>query len=157
MIGSPADMLIEREAIRDLIQRSGALIDDERFEEWLALFTPDGRYELSTASPELRGRSPWLSIDRPGLAAYLGEMDQRVRYRDRRRHLIATVRIEIKGDEATVESHLAVFRTCPAGRTQCEASGRYTDSLVRQDDGWRIAWRRVELDTHIHPGHHVPL
>jgi 3-phenylpropionate/cinnamic acid dioxygenase small subunit len=157
MIGTPSDILIEREAIRDLIQLSGALIDDERFEDWLALFTPDGRYELFTASPELRGLSPWLNVDRPSLAVYLGEMDQRVRYRDQRRHLIAPVRIALQDVGATVESHLAVFRTDPEGRTQCEASGRYVDTLVRRDDGWRIARRRVELDTHIHPGHHVPL
>src|SRR4051812_6041857 len=157
MIGTTRDVLIEREAIRDLIQLSGALIDDERFEEWLALFTPDGRYELFTASPELRGLSPWLNADRAGLAAYLGEMDQRVRYHDRRRHIIAPVRIELQDDGATVESHLAVFRTGPEGHTGCEASGRYIDTLVRRDDGWRIARRRVELDTHIHPGHHVPL
>jgi anthranilate 1,2-dioxygenase small subunit len=154
---SDAALLLEREAIRELIQRSGALLDQERFDEWLALFAPDAVYEVVTDSPELGGPSAWVNRDRAGIARYLAEMPERVRYRDRRRHLIGTVALEIAGDSATACSHLAVFRTGPDGVTTCEVAGRYDDTFVRVAGEWRVLRRRVELDTRVHAGNHVPL
>ncbi|HZR99811.1 MAG TPA: nuclear transport factor 2 family protein [Chloroflexota bacterium] len=150
-------LLAQREAIRDLIQASGALLDQERFADWIALFAADGVYELASDSPELGQPSPWLDLDRASLAQYLAEMGERVRYRDRRLHLIATISVQIEGDTATAESHVVVFRTGPEGATHCDAAGRYHDTLVRQAGQWRLARRRVTLDTRVHPGHHVPL
>ena len=151
------DVLREREAIRDLIQASGALLDQERFGEWIALFTDDAVYELLSDSPELGQPSPWLDLDRASLAQYLDEIPERVRYRDRRLHLITTIATAVEGDTATADSHVVVFRTGPDGATACEAAGRYHDTLVRRDGQWRIARRRVALDTRVHAGHHVPL
>ena len=51
------------------------------------------------------------------------------------------------GDRADVLSGFAVFRTDIDGRTEVYAVGNYADTLRRTDDGWRIATRRVIVET----------
>jgi p-cumate 2,3-dioxygenase beta subunit len=43
-----SDATVTRDAIEEFVYLEAALIDDRRFEEWRALFTPDGRYLIVT-------------------------------------------------------------------------------------------------------------
>jgi ketosteroid isomerase-like protein len=64
----------------------------------------------------------------------------------RSQHLIGNVHPVVDGDAATSECYLQaqhVQAGTPGGDTFIVA-GRYSDELVRTDDGWRIARRRLE-------------
>ena len=107
-------------------------------------------------SPEIGQESVWLDVDRTRLSRYLEELPERVRYRDRRLHLISTRVIELRVDRASACSSVAVCRTSPGGATALDAVGQYQDTFRRQAGEWRISHRRVQLDTRVDTGNHVP-
>ena len=63
-------------------------------------------------------------------------------------HFISNVLIDLRGDEADVESyHLAVVvRDDGSGETQTRIGGRYLDRFAFRDNRWAIAHRAVLFD-----------
>ena len=51
--------LFDREAIRDLIQETAALLDNENFDGWLELFAVQSVYEITAYSPEIKDSMSW--------------------------------------------------------------------------------------------------
>jgi 3-phenylpropionate/cinnamic acid dioxygenase small subunit len=139
--------LEDREAIRDLIQRTALMLDGEDFGAWLELFEPDGAYELRAYSPELRRWTIWWQADRAVLQQLLDGVDEHVRDDAQRRHVIAVVQIEFDGDAAHAQSHFSIFRTTPEGRSSLYMVGRYDDKLVRREGRWRYREHHVIADT----------
>ena len=56
------------DAVKDLIYQSCLVMDDERFDEYLALCTEDYQYKVTAYSPELRKEMVWLEQSRTDLA-----------------------------------------------------------------------------------------
>ena len=139
----------EREAIRDLIARSGRLLDTEAFEDFVALFAPDGLYEMKAYSPEIGRDMTWLSADRDELAGLLEELAEHVRDPSTRAHIISVDRIDLDGDDARARATFVVFRTDPRGETTLYAVGRYDDDLVRHNGAWRLRRRTVTPQTRL--------
>lgn len=70
-------MLLEQSQhalVHAAIGRSCFLLDDERFDEWLAMCTQDVSYSIRTYSPEIRREMTWLKHDRAGLEQMLSTM-----------------------------------------------------------------------------------
>jgi hypothetical protein len=63
-------------------------------------------------------------------------------------HFISNILIDLRGDEADVESyHLAVVvRDDGSGETQTRIGGRYLDRFAFRDNRWAIAHRAVVFD-----------
>jgi hypothetical protein len=63
-------------------------------------------------------------------------------------HFISNVLIDLRGDEADVESyHLAVVvRDDGSGEAQTRIGGRYLDRFAFRDNRWAIAHRAVVFD-----------
>jgi 3-phenylpropionate/cinnamic acid dioxygenase small subunit len=64
----------------------------------------------------------------------------------RTQHLVGNISAEVDGDTATAQCYLQAqhVRDETDGGAHFIIAGRYSDRLVRADDGWRIAWRRLE-------------
>ena len=115
--------------IQQLRARYCQYLDDGRWEELVDLFTEDGTFAgLSTA----RGRSDLLEFF-PGLQK--GSLTSWW-------HFSANETIDLNGDTATGETWL--LQPCVVEGAAQIAAGRYSDRMVRSQDGtWRFEQRRV--------------
>ena len=152
------EALLDREAIFDVIRLTAARLDEEELDDWLALFAADSSYEISAYGPELQADMVWWQSNRDELAAILAEAKEHVRDPGRRLHLVTPISADISRDSATVLSNFGILRTDQSGNSHVYASGRYEDTLIRQDGIWRYEQHRVKLDTRIlEPFTHLPL
>lgn len=121
----------DREAIRELLARYCFYLDDERFEEMAALFTPDGVWETAFGT----------GIGHDGIAAQARSIANQPR--PRRVHLTTNIVIDLNGDAATVQSNWILFQNTAFGPA-IGSGGAYHDRLVRQDGQWRFHHRRID-------------
>lgn len=143
------DMLTDKEACRELVQRTAALLDAEQFDTWIALFDPEGVYELASYSTEIRSWMTWWRSDRPTLAKLLGELAQHVRDPAKRRHIVSSSIVTLEGDAASVHSDFSIYRTTPDGQTSLYMVGCYEDRLVRRDGKWLYTHHKAISDTRV--------
>jgi len=126
--------MTDEESIRQVLARFIQLRDDKRFAEWVELFTEDGTFEYG--SNVMRGRT-----------AIRNHVENLLR-NDRGKHLCLNSIIDVIGDRATVSSDFVKLDlVVHPGTTwyQARTMGRYKDRFVLQDDGWKIAARRVDI------------
>ena len=116
----------DESAIRRLLADYCHLLDDGRFEEWIALFDEDVVFVVM--GNRLRGRDDVRSFIEP-----TQQED------DRGRHMLGEPVIEGDGDTARVATDY-VF----ASRANTILStGRYLDVMRRAPDRWRFASREI--------------
>lgn len=115
--------------LQQLRARYCQYLDDGRWEELADLFTPDGAFVgLSTA----RGRA--------GLIAFFSRLQEGAL--TAWWHFSANETLELDGDRATGQTWL--LQPCVVEGEPHAAAGRYTDRMVRGDDGrWRFEERAV--------------
>lgn len=118
----------DRTAITELIAMHGHLVDGGRLDRLDEVFTDDVFYDVTDfGGPPIEGVAAMRE------AAYaLGEANP-VGH-----HVTNTVLTEIGGDRVGVISKFIGVRADGG----C-GSGTYEDTVVRTDDGWRIARRRI--------------
>jgi anthranilate 1,2-dioxygenase small subunit len=141
----------DRAAIHDLLAEYGALLDAEKYDEWLGLFAAECRYNVM----------PRENFDR-GLSAALIFCDSRAMLEDRiralreankfnihtDRHLIGLPRIiGSEADGVEIEAPFAVYQTDQEGETRLFATGLYRDRLALGQRGLRIRDKLILLDT----------
>jgi hypothetical protein len=127
-----ADFIADRAAIADLLAAWGHR-DAGRWDELLALFTPDAHLELS-----------WFS----GPAA---EFVSRSRAMGegpfRSKHFMGTPRVEIEGTRAYTETDAMVIVDQVALGLGAIVQGRFVDQLSRSEGQWRLAHRTAVYDS----------
>ncbi len=129
--GTPED----REQIRELYARYAITIDNERFEDWVQCFTPDGIFD----SP-IYGQFPGHAKLREFTQGY-----QRSWEGGKVRHMMVNVSFDIDGDTATGFCNLIYF-SLKGGKTELTAVGGYNDKLRKENGEWRFTYRRVHID-----------
>ncbi|OLT42427.1 hypothetical protein BJF85_23095 [Saccharomonospora sp. CUA-673] len=114
----------DRAELADLVARHSAWIDEGRFDDTTALFTPD------VVVTSIRGRAEGI--------AELVELARRSHERYvRTLHSKSNLIIDIEGDTAIVRAHdIAVFVLDDA--TQSIAAGVHVYGARRTDAGWRF-------------------
>lgn len=151
----PAPTTLEQIAlwfeIHQLNERYCAALDNDRLEEWAALFTPQCLYEIV----------PRENADM-GLPIGLIHCDSQGMLRDRvlslrhanifgahsNRHLLSGLQITpVDADTVHAACSYAVVQTRDDGASFIYQAGRYDDVLVRTPEGWRFRQRRVIYDT----------
>lgn len=146
--------------ITEFLYREAHLLDEHRFEEWLALFADDALYvvplrEQTQGEVEPAGH-PIVKDDKPMLMARVKKDETGMSHveipRSMTSHLISNVLVDDgpNPDEFTVRSHFVV-RQARKLRDEAWWVGRRTDILRRVDGGWKIARREVLLDSTILP------
>ncbi len=123
-------------AIRELVARYNYAIDEERPEEWVATFVPDGTFE-STALGTHTGADALLTFAHSYIAAFKG------------RHCTSDFVVEVDGDDARSRCYLIAVNNATAPPSIL-ATAVYEDVLRRTADGWRFVHRKVMPDTAIH-------
>ena len=141
--------VIDIEAVRQLIQKTAALLDDEKFDAWLELFDSDATYELSAYSSEIRRWMTWQQSDRDTLQQMLNSVNEHVRDPARRRHIVGIPLIELDGDRCRATSNFSLFRTSPDGLSSLYMVGVYDDRIIKRGGAWVYSAHKVIVDTRI--------
>lgn len=115
----------DRLAIQELLARYNHAIDFGTAEEWAATFTADGTFE--SRGEVHAGADALLTFARGFKERMAGST-----------HWNTNVLIEEDGAGARATCYLMLWRE---GKPISE--GRYVDSVVRSDGGWRFASRKV--------------
>lgn len=142
-----------RTAIMALLDASTRHLDRQRFDSWLDLFTENAVYQIVCEDGVTELGTVVLDQDRAGLKARIGLLNEpfRVREKVRQSHLVTwgAVNLDDDGRAALVESRFVLFETRNLdGVSKLSYVGRYEDKVVKGQDGrWRLAGRKVVLDT----------
>lgn len=122
--------LLDERAIERLIIDYAAWNDAADWDAVAATYVPEGRMSRPTAPDAfIEGRQAILAAfkARPARTS---------------RHIVANVRVDVTGSEASATSQIMLF-TAP---DKVPLVGTYRDRLVRTSEGWRFAERRGSLD-----------
>lgn len=119
-------------AIRQLTARYNRGFDDVDPDAYAATFTEDGVLEI-VGGEVIEGREALAAMCRTTGYGVV--------------HLTTDAIIDVDGDKATQDTYLIVAnRTEGGGPVAFSTTGRYRDTLIRTDAGWRFQRRVVTLD-----------
>ena len=140
-----------REKVEDFLYQEAALLDEWRLDEWLALFTADGRYVVPTTDlPEGDPKKELVFIDDDmvRLRARVERLKSRHGHSEypwsRTRHFITNVRIKAEEYDIFVTSSFLVYRF-RMGDTSPYV-GWYEHRLKEVDRELKIHHKRAVLD-----------
>jgi len=151
--GSSVDgsALALRAIVEELLYHEAALLDEWRLDEWLALFTADGKYLVPTT--DLPDGDPqndlvFIDDDMVRLRARVERLKSRHGHREypssRTRRFISNIRIKLEDDHIVVTSSFLVYRF-RLGESSPYV-GRYEHRLKRLNGKLKIAHRKAVLD-----------
>tara|TARA_A100001037_G_scaffold266912_1_gene259408 strand:- start:11163 stop:11621 length:459 start_codon:yes stop_codon:yes gene_type:complete len=152
-------LTIDRNKITDLIYDSCALLDDERFDDYIALCTPDFTYRITAFSEEIRKPMEWMYQTRENLLELLKAVETHEVAVAHLRRVASMVRIgEAQNGIVPVRSTVSVYHTWYDGDTRLFAIGTYKDRITTDGDSPLLASREVMLDTRrLASGSHIPI
>ena len=140
-----------REMVEDLLYHEAALLDGWRLDEWLALFTDDGRYFMPTTDlPDGDPRKDLVFIDDDmvRLRARVERLKSRHGHREypssRTRRFVTNIRIKEEVSGIVVTSSFLIYRF-----RMGESSpyvGWYEHRLRRVNGKFKIHYRKAVLD-----------
>lgn len=140
-----------REAVEDFLYQEAALLDQWRLDEWLALFTADGRYVVPTTDlPEGDPKKELVFIDddMARLRARVERLKSRHGHREypwsRTRRFITNIRIKLEGHDVLVTSSFLVYRF--RMEDSSPYVGWYEHRLKQVDTELKIHKKRAVLD-----------
>ena len=140
-----------RETVEEFLYQEAALLDAWRLDEWLALFTADGRYLVPTTDlPDGDPRKDLVFIDDDmvRLRARVERLKSRHGHREypssRTRRFISNLRIKIEDEDIVVSSSFLVYRF-RLGESS-PYIGSYEHRLKRIDGELKIRHRKAVLD-----------
>ena len=148
-----AAISVDRQQVEDFLYSEAALLDAWSLDDWLALFDEDAKYEVPcNDAPDGDPSTDLLLIndDIARLRARVARLNSRRAHREyphsRTNHQIFNVRVAgPAGDGAVgVTASFTVWRF-RGGKTGCYV-GRYRYRLRLCNNGFRIAFKRAELD-----------
>ena len=141
-----------REQVEDFLFREAELLDDWRLDDWVSLFTEDGRYIVPTT--DLPDGDPqrdlvFIDDDITRLRARAVRLNSRHAHREypwsRTRRFVSNVRVKETVDgELSVTANVMVYRFRSGEGAPYVGSVHYT--LRRIGGDFRIAHRRAVLD-----------
>lgn len=152
--GKPVDVYAEERAITALINQAARLTDDQKFLEWMELFTEDGVYSAITReNRDATGLYLFRDVGKRMLhmrAAF--QMGLWQVPRGALTHLVSNMQIEVQDAEtASCVSNFIIARTAELEMTKFYASGRYYDYFQKVAGAWRFKVRDVVVDTAVLP------
>jgi p-cumate 2,3-dioxygenase beta subunit len=143
---------VTRADVEDFLYDEAALLDEWRMDDWLALWTPEGRYIVPTndnpdADPD--NDLMYINHDFRLLEGLIGRLKSVHAHREypwsTTRHVVTNVRVLAReDDELRAEAALQVWRFRNADR-DCYV-GRADYRLAVTPEGLRIREKRITLD-----------
>lgn len=147
------------EEAKRLVALSCLLLDEEKFEEYLALYADGSRYSIQAFSPDLRKELSLLDLDRPELETLLTNLRKHVHLPGRFLRLAGSTLAESgSGEAVSLTTTVLVTHTDLEGVSRLFAAGRYFDKIEMLNGRALIKEREVRVDTRqFGPGSHIPL
>ena len=132
-----------------LLETYGRLLDEDRLEDWLALFAEDCRYEI--ISRENREQNLPLSLilceNKNMLRDRVSSLREANIYNIHRDcHVIGLIRAD-EGEALTASAPYALYQSNQEGDTRLFSVGRYYLTLTRGEAGLLIGKQVVLVDT----------
>ena len=126
--------------IEQVIYRCSHAVDQGDIEKIMTLFQPDALLDITW---EENGRH----VGHKEIRKWFENYDQVVRGSvSYLRHRIACPVIDVDGDFASAASYLEVEAAGKKTGQVIKTVGRYNDTLVRTDKGWRISEKVISMD-----------
>ncbi|MGI4837866.1 MAG: aromatic-ring-hydroxylating dioxygenase subunit beta [Janthinobacterium lividum] len=136
--------------LQRLLDLYARLIDEDRLEEWVELFSPEGRYEIISRENLAQGFALPLMLceNRNQIADRVMSLRKANIYNIHTdRHIISQLHVERSDDGWRVGANYVLFQTNQEGVSSLYSVGRY-DDLVRPVDGRLMFFsKRVIVDT----------
>lgn len=144
---------------KNLVALSCLLLDEEKFDQYLGLFSPESRYSIRAYSPDLRKDISLLDLDFGELEVLFRNLPKHVRLPGRFMRLAnGTVLESQEAERLLMTTSVLVTHTDLEGVSRVFAAGRYRDKIALVDGKPRLAEREVRVDTRqFGPGSHIPL
>ena len=140
-----------REAAGDLMNDYCELIDSDRLEEWLDLFTEDASYTVIPREnveqnlPAAIILCPNKNVLRDRISSLRNANEFNLHYD---RHLVSSIRVRPHAENVwLVEANYAVFQTTLEGQSKLFSVGRYRDKIRLEGDTLRFCEKYVVVDT----------
>lgn len=144
----------------DVLYQEAALLDEHRWDDWLALLDDQLRYVAPVRANvheeralfDERWRLALFDDDRRGIETRIARLTSGAAHADdppsRVRHFVSNVRIlDNSGDRARVASNFLVFKS-RRERDEVLFCGMREDVWHRNGGGWKLRERRILLDHH---------
>jgi ketosteroid isomerase-like protein len=130
-MSAPSDQLVDRQAIVDVCTAYALALDSRNWARLRECFTPDAVATYAPAS----GDTGYEAIE----AACRAALEPLAASQ----HLLGNHLVELDGDRASSTCYFQAQHIGDGldGGSQYVVAGRYDDTLVRTDAGWRIAHR----------------
>jgi 3-phenylpropionate/cinnamic acid dioxygenase small subunit len=153
--------LLVKQEVEDFLYREAELLDERRFEDWLALFTDDVRYWMPMRRnvPADEGEREftregldvsWFDEGKDTLTRRVKQIRTGIHWAEqppsRTCHMVSNVQVLGTTDgEVRVKSRFLLYRNRMETETDVLV-GKREDVLRRVDGGLRIARRKIVLD-----------
>jgi len=137
--------------ISDLMSEYSELIDQDRLEDWIELFTEDAVYriiprenvEQNLPAPIILCTNKNMLRDR--ITSLRSANEYNLHYD---RHIVGSLRTKRQSADAwTATASYAVFQTTLEGQSRLFSTGRYEDRIRRENGAYRFAEKVVIVDT----------
>lgn len=156
------------EAVKDTIYRSCMLLDDEKWNDWLALCDDEFTYAIKAYSPEISYDMTYLQGSRTDLVNMCEMLPKHnTDHSPLRRHsTVYAVDVADDGKSATAVTSLVVYQNMydgvnshiDAGENHLFLIGKYMDTFKIEDGKAKFVEREVRLDTRrLDKGSHWPI
>lgn len=154
--------------VRDTIYRSTILLDQQRWDDWLAHCDDTFQYAIRTWSPEINKDVTYLALDRKGLASLVRLLPKHnTDHSPLTRHTtVYTVDVDGEEKSAKAVSSVVVYQTMldginshiDAGESRLFLVGKYLDTLRIEDNRAKFLSREVRLENRrLDKGSHWPI
>lgn len=156
--------LVVKQDVEDFLYREAELLDERRFEEWLALFTDDVRYWMpmrrNVPADEMEREFTregldvnWFDEGKDTLTRRVKQIRTGVHWAEqppsRTCHMVSNVQVlSADGGEVHVKSRFLLYRN----RVETETDvlvGKREDVLRRVNGSFQIARRKIVLDQNV--------
>jgi 3-phenylpropionate/cinnamic acid dioxygenase small subunit len=151
--------ILSRPAAEEFLYKEARLIDEDRLEEWLTLFTQDGIYWIpsdETTDPEIE--TSIIHDDVLQLEKRIYQLRNKHLAQDPRSrtiHLINNVEVEAGGSstESVIRCNTIIYEMRPGDHQQLQSGlaeqrafvARCLYKLRQQGGNWRISHKRINL------------
>lgn len=157
-----------RSIVCDTIYQAALSLDDQKWDEWLALCDNSFNYAIKSFSPEINYDMIYLEHDRKGLKTLLDLLPKHnTDHSPLKRHTsVYTVSVSDDQKEATAVSSFVIYQNIldgenshiDGGESRLFLIGKYYDKLAIDDGKARFKERVVRLDNRrLDKGSHWPL
>jgi methanesulfonate monooxygenase small subunit len=154
--------------VRDTIYRSTILLDQQRWDEWLAHCDDAFEYAIRAWSPEINKDVTYLALDRSGLANLIKLLPKHnTDHSPLTRHTsVYTVDLDQEDRLAQAVSSVVVYQTrldginshVDAGESRLFLVGKYLDTLKIEDNKAKFLSREVRIENRrLDKGSHWPI